>query len=239
MARTPRLAVAGELHLLLQRGHSRRAVFVDDADRLAYLGMLNLAARHSEVTIHAYALLDAEVHLLATPRQADSLSRMMQSLGRRYVAAFNRRHERSGTLWDGRFRAAVIDGAVAGSDALVYVEALAVRAGLVAAAGEWRWSSAAHHLGLRRDTLVVEHPAYWSLGNTPFERESAHAHRLTEGLEPEQVARFDRAVMQGRAVGSQAFREGIGRQTGLAQQARPRGRPPRGSAGSHQKHVPN
>lgn len=225
MARAPRLALAGELHLLLQRGHNRQRVFVDERDREAYLAMLREAAVQCGVAVHAYVLLDTEVLLLATPSAAGSLSRLMQSLGRRYVAAFNRRHGRSGTLWAGRFRAGLIDGAALGVDALVYVETLPVTAGLVSAAGDWPWSSAAHHLGRRRDLLIAEHPAYWALGNTPFERELAHAHNLRDGVSAAQAERLARAAMQGRPVGSVGFGTRIARQTGVSIQARPRGRP--------------
>ncbi len=131
MARAPRLALAGELHYLLQLGHSRQRVFEDDHDREAYLAMLREGAAQYRVAIHAYAMLDSEVHLLATPAEADALGRLMQSIGRRYVGAFNRRHARSGTLWQGRFRAAVIDGAALGHDATLQVELQPVCAGLV------------------------------------------------------------------------------------------------------------
>lgn len=225
MARPARLALAGELHLLFQRGHNRQGVFADERDREAYLAMLREAAVHYGVAIHAYALLDAEVHLLATPGEAGSLSRLMQSLGRRYVAAFNRRQGRSGTLWAGRFRAGLIDGAALGVDALVYVETLPVTTGLAGAAGEWPWSSATHHLGRRRDPLITEHPAYWALGNTPFERELAHAHNLRDGVSAEQGLRFERSVMQGRPVGSALFGARIAERTGVSMHANPRGRP--------------
>jgi len=239
MARAPRVVVAGELHYVLQRGHNQQAVFVDDVDREAYRGMLRDAARHHGVAIHAYALLDAEVQFLATPRSSEALSRSMQSLGRRYVAAFNRRHGRSGSLWEGRFRACVVDGASLGVQALVHVETLAARTGLVTAASEWPWSSAEHHLGHRRDPMVNEHSAYWSLGNTPFERELAHANILHEGLSTALTERFDRAVLQGRALGPARFSSRIEELTGVPQHARPRGRPAHTSNGEMQKTAPN
>jgi putative transposase len=211
----------------MQRGHNRQNVFVDDRDRGVFLAMLREAARQCGVAVHAYVLLDTEVHLLATPNEAGSLSRLMQSMGRRYVAAFNRRHGRSGTLWAGRFRAGLIDGVSLGADALVHVECLPVHMGQVGAASEWPWSSAAHHLGVRRDPLIVEHPAYWSLGNTPFERELAHAHRLREGVSVSQGEGFERALFQGRAVGSHQFTMEVAERTGLPTESRPRGRPAR------------
>jgi putative transposase len=214
----------------MQRGHNRERVFVDDRDREAYLVMLREAAQQYGVAIHGYVLLDAEVHLLATPEGAGSLSRLLQSLGRRYVAAFNRRHERSGTLWEGRFRTGLIEGASLGAQALVHIEALPIRAGLVGTASEWPWSSAAHHMGRRRDPLVTEHPAYWSLGNTPFERELAHADLLRDGLPDGLAERFERAVFQGRVIGSAAFCEQVEARVGLPIAPKARGRPARNTA---------
>jgi len=162
----------------------------------------------------------------------------MQSLGRRYVAAFNRRHGRSGTLWEGRFRAGLVDGVALGLDAVVHVETLPLRTGQAGAAGEWPWSSAAHHLGRHRDPLVTELSAYWSLGNTPFERELAHAHRLTDGVPKALAERFERAAFQGRTIGSSAFTAQVAERAGLPPAPRPRGRPARMTKG-HLKTVPN
>ncbi|MDP1690769.1 MAG: transposase [Burkholderiaceae bacterium] len=228
MARPPRLALAGELHYLLQRGHNHHDVFADDGDREAYLTMLRDAAAQYGVAIHAYALLPSEVHLLATPAHGESLSRLMQSLGRRYVAAYNRRHGRSGALWAGRFCAGLIDGAAFGADAVVHIEALPVRIGLAMFEADWPWSSAAHHLGRRRDLLITEHPAYWALGNTPFERELAHAHRLREGVPEAMAAAFASTAIRGRALGPTVFSARIAAQSGLNLQAKARGRPARG-----------
>ena len=115
MARAPRLALAGELHYLVQRGTTASASLTTTTTAKPICAMLREGAAQYRVAIHAYALLDSEVHLLATPAEADALGRLMQSIGRRYVGAFNRRHDRSGTLWEGRFRAAVIDGARIGT----------------------------------------------------------------------------------------------------------------------------
>ena len=106
----------------MQRGNSGQRVFVDDAGRARYLQLLAEAARAAQVAIHAYALTDSEVLLLATPADAQGLSRLMQAIGRRYVSEFNRRHGRSGTLWDGRFRATAIEAETQLQDCLAFVE---------------------------------------------------------------------------------------------------------------------
>lgn len=227
MARLPRLALAGELHHVALRGHNGAAAFVDDADRADFLAMLRQAAQEQGVAVHAYALLDNEVRLLATPGRDAALGRTMQSLGRRYVLAFNRRHGRRGTLWEGRFRSSVLDAPAWLIDATMHIECLPVDAALVSGAGEWPWSSAAHHLGRARDPLLSEHQGYWQLGNTPFERELAHARMLTQGLPRARRSALEQALQHGHALGDGVFLARLADLTTRPLTARPRGRPRR------------
>jgi putative transposase len=227
MARAPRLSLAGELHYVVQRGHNDQGVFADDHDRAEYLDMLRGAAHLHGVAVHAYVLMTSQVHFLATPAAPGALSRLMQSLGRRYVAAFNRRHGRSGTLWSGRFRTGLIDGDAHGLEALMYLESVPTRAGLVTSAADWPWSSAAHHLGRRRDPLISEHSSFWTLGNTPFERESVHAHNLCQDLNRETLEALDSVTQRGGVYGGASFATRIESQSGVKVRSKPRGRPPR------------
>jgi putative transposase len=227
MARLTRLALAGHLHHVALRGHSGAALFRDDADRGTFVECLRQAARQHGLAVHAYALLDAEAHCLATPPQADALSRAVQSLGRRYVGVFNRRHGRSGTLWDGRFRSSVLEPVRWLFPAIVYIETMPVVLQLTSHAGEWPWSSAPAHLGRCRDPLLTDHPGYWLIGNTPFERERAHADLLSQGLAADQSRALDTASRRGLALGSPGFIEQLANEAGRPVQSRPRGRPRR------------
>ena len=110
MARLPRLILPGQPHHVILRGNNRQAIFFSDLDRQQLLTTLAESAAQYHVAIHAYVLMDNHLHLLLTLSAAADLSRMMQSLGRRYVGWFNARHRRSGTLWEGRFRAGLIEG---------------------------------------------------------------------------------------------------------------------------------
>jgi putative transposase len=225
MARLPRLALAGELHLVLLRGHNDQPVFADESDRLTFCELLRESAARHGVAIHAYALLSSEVHLLLTPAQADAPGRMVQSLGRRYVAAVNRRHGRRGTLWDGRFRSSLVDARTLLLAATVFVETRPVAAGLTAHAADWPWSSAAHHVGRRRESMVHDHEAYWALGNTPFDRERAHTVALDEAQQGGADARFADAAKRPMVIGPAAFRTKVAEALGRPLQPRPRGRP--------------
>ena len=225
MARLPRLSVSGLPHLVEHSGHNRQPVFTDEADRAALRGFLREALAESGVAVHAYCLDAPRLLLLATPNEAEGLSRLMQRLARRYTAWFNQRHGRSGTIWSGRFRATVIDPGTEVVAAMRHIEADAALAGDATAAVERRISSAAHHLGLAHDVLVSDHERFWALGNTPFERHAAYRRLLEQPLGDAERRRFDDAVRKGWAVGTEAFLGRLGAQVARRVSPLPPGRP--------------
>lgn len=225
MARLPRLAAAGFPHHIIQRGNDRMEIFRTAEDRMRYLGDLAELAGESGVAVHAYVLMPNHVHLLATPRTAESLSRMMQALGRRYVRWFNDRYGRTGTLWEGRFRSAVIEGDRYLLTCCRYIELNPVRAGLVAEPGEYRWSSYRHHAGLESDVVLSDHPTLWALGNTPFERQQAYRRLFEAPIRPEDLDAVRRATNRGWAVGTAGFLRSLEQRSKRAVSPRSRGRP--------------
>ena len=227
MARLPRIVLADHAHHVVQHGHDRTAIVRDDEDRRAWLALLRDAAATQRVDLHAWALLDDRFHLVATPSTPEALSRLMQSVARRHAAAFNRRHNRRGTLWEGRFRASLLQPGDWVADAMCHVERLPLTEGLVNDASHWPWSSARHHRGLQRDPALCEAPAWWALGNTPFEREAAWRLRLDEGPAPSRLARLQAATQRGWPVGDPDFLAALQDVTDRPLSPRPRGRPPK------------
>jgi putative transposase len=225
MARLPRLAVADQAHLVLLRGHGRESVFRDDIDRDAFLSALDHACGLERVALHAYALLSDHVWLLCTPASTQAMGRAMQALGRRFSAAFNRRHQRSGSVWDGRYRATVVQGGAPMIEAMTFVDQAPVREGLAQTATVATWSSAGQHLGLNSKLALTDAPTYWALGNTPFDRCAAYRVLLEEPLHSERAEHLADATRRGWVIGSQTFVEEL-RQLSLRPVApRPRGRP--------------
>ena len=219
MARQPRFVVPGQLHLLRQRGHDGEPVVRDGEDRRRWLDALRDTASTHRVVVHGWCLDDDEFRLLARPPDGMALSRMLQDLGRRYVAAFNLRHGRRGTLWDGRFRCAAIQPGPRELVALAFVE----HRGTHDAAS----SSAPHHLGLRLDPWLDDPPAYWALGNTPFDRQHAWRSRLEQGLGAAETASVERALRSGIPLADPAWLRELQPLTRLRLFPRPRGRPRR------------
>lgn len=225
MARLPRLVVPQQAHHLIQRGHNRQSVFRDDQDRRKYLETLHEVASIHRVAVHAYVLMDNHVHLLVTPEDSDGLSRMMQAQGRRFVAWFNKRHGHIGTLWEGRFRATVIESERYLLTCMRYMDLNPVRAGLVALCREYLWSSHAHYIGARTDPLITEHPLFWALGNTPFERDAAYKDLFGADISASDQAALTESALKGWPLGSDEFLLKLAAQTDRRLQAGKRGRP--------------
>ncbi|WP_022982449.1 transposase [Ideonella sp. B508-1] len=222
MVRPQRLFLPAHPHHVVQRGHNHGPIFLDDEDRRQYLHHLAEVARESRVAVHAYALGEDRVHLLLTPQTAEAISRMMQALGRRYVAAFNRRYGRSGTLWAGRFASHLVDEASV-LDCQCYLESIVAPIG--SEAESVVWTSAAHHLGSRHDPLVTPHRVVWALGNTPFEREAAYRARLGQGVSPATRQAIEQAMRSGLLLGDESARHALERELHRSLAPRPRGRP--------------
>lgn len=227
MARLPRLSPTGLPAHVLQRGNNRQPIFQGPDDYAEYLDCLRMAAREHDLAVHAYALRPNHVHLVATPKGPDALSLVMQAVGRRYARYFNRVASRTGTLWEGRFRSAVLDPEAWLLPAMLYAESNAVRAGECASPELDRWSSYRHHAGIEASPLVSDHSLYWALGNTPFERQSNYRTLTAEGLSGKTLATLQQHAHSGWPLGDEAFLAQLGRQGTRRVHPLPKGRPRR------------
>lgn len=226
IARQPRLDIPGIAQHVIQRGNDRKPCFFRESDYLCYLQALRELSMREHCAVHAYVLMTNHVHLLVTPDAKGQVSRMMQSLGRRYVRYVNDRYHRTGTLWEGRYKASLVD-----SDSYLlccyrYIELNPVRARMVGEPKDYRWSSyAANALGAR-DALIHAHPNYLALGEDAAMTHTAYR-TLVAGAIPEQDLHAIRLQLQRQhPLGPDAFRARIeaqlGRRAGPAKVGRPR-----------------
>ena len=205
MSRLPRLAVSGYSHHVILRGNNKGNIFFQTADYERMLDLLQLHSKLCSVNIHAYVLMTNHLHLLCTPQKDGGLSQMMQSVGRTYVRAINRAHSRTGTLFEGRFRSSLIQTERYLLTCMAYIDLNPVRAGMVAQAKDYTWSSHAFYVGARTDKLITSHPLYWELGNTPFAREASYAKMVDAGVSVNQQSALTRSVLTGWALGEDQF----------------------------------
>lgn len=225
MARLARLYVPDQPQHVILRGLDQQPAFVDDQDYELFIDCLKAAARDHHLAVHAWVLMPGAVQLLVTPSDESSLPKAMQAVGRRYVAHFNRRYARRGTLWEGRYRATVIEGERFFLLASRVVELAPVRSHLVTVPEDYRWSSYRHHIGLTVDSLITDHPLYWALGNTPFERQRAYRELCEQPLDERETTQLMQATLKGWVLGSDTYREWASRSANRRVSPLPRGRP--------------
>lgn len=165
------------------------------------------------------------VHLLATPRDSAAVSRMMQSLGRRYVRRVNFLYRRTGTLWEGRYRAAPIEAEAHLLACMRYIELNPVRARMVRKPESYRWSSYRAHADGAADSLLDDHPLYLALAARPAARAKAYRGLFQEALLPEFLDELRAATNGGWAMGSAKWRARVERVAKRRSAPLPRGRP--------------
>ena len=225
MARLPRLTLPGMPHYVIHRGNNQQDIFVDEQDYSTMKDLMREMSRRFQVDIHAYVLLPNQFHALAMPEQEQGLPQFMQSLGRSYVRYFNNRHGRSGTLWEGRYRCTVLDAPSFLLASMVVLENQPVVMELANRPQDYAWSSCAHNTGLKQDSLVRSHPAYWALANTPFAREAAYTRALEQGVGQGLSEEVLSAASKGWALGDADFVKHLQQNTERRVSRRRPGRP--------------
>ncbi|OOG54110.1 transposase [Rhodanobacter sp. B05] len=225
MPRRSRLELPGTPLHVIQRGVNRCANFVDDVDRRHYYDLLCDAADAHDIAIHAYVFMGNHIHLLLTSTQPDALSQAMRNTGQCYVQAFNRRHGRSGTLWQGRFKSCLVDTERYVMTVYRYIELNPVRAAMAERPEQHRWSSVHANLGLLKDRLVTPHSIYLELDHDAVVRAAAYRTWLHDGVSDDDPQRIRAHLQQERALGDTKFQTMVEKALGRPVAVRPRGRP--------------
>jgi len=225
MPRHPRFYYPGAVLHVVQRGNNRGPVFASVGDRRFYLACLLRASRMHGVALHAYVLMSNHVHLLASPGHAQALPRMMQALGRSYVGRFNRVYERTGTLWEGRYKATLVDTQSYLFSCLRYIEENPVRAAIVASPADYRWSSHRANACGARDPIVTPHPLVSALAENDVERCRIYRDMFGQPVPDASIRAIRDATQFEWALGNRAFREKAEALTGRQAARQPKGRP--------------
>ena len=181
----------------------KRIIFV-------FFDVLKASLKQYDCDLHAYALMTNHFHFLLTPHTVNALSGLMQSIGRRYVRYVNKEYNRSGTLWERRFKSSLIDSERYLMTCYRYIEENPIRAGMVQSIEDYRWSSYHHNaLGIV-DELITPHPLYNALAQAKEARFLAHK-QLFEGRLPVKViALFNDSAEKGDVLGAEGYHDHIG-----------------------------
>ena len=211
---------------IIQRGVNKQICFASDEDMAAYANWLFEGALKFGVLIHAWVFMTNHTHLLVTPTQDRAISDCMQYLGRLYVRYFNYRYQRTGTLFEDRFKSHPVQTSQYFMACSRYIELNPVRAGIVAAPGEYKWSSyCAQALG-RPVKMWTPHAEYEQLGSTKGMKQIAYRRLFEEELGAELISEIKHAQQTGFVLGTEKFRQQFEDLTGFVQSHHKRGRKP-------------
>lgn len=209
MPRKPRFYIPDVPVHIVQRGHSREPVFFENDDYQAYLDWLAEAAERYGCAIHAYVLMTNHIHILATPETKQSISQMMQYIGRHYVPYINYTYGTSGSIWEGRYKSSLIHDEQYLLTCMRYIELNPVRADMVKSPSMYRWSSYRSNAQGKHDRVVTPHPLYKGLGSSSTERMHAYKALFKAHIDQEEHDKIQKAYQTGTPLGNDYFREKI------------------------------
>ncbi len=225
MPRRPRTFIPNHPVHLVQRGHNQSQVFQGPKDAKSYLGWLEEASIRHGTMIHAYVLMPNHIHLVLTPKSESSLPEMMRHVNWRYSRYVNAEHQRSGSLWDGRYKACIIDPKNYFFSCCQYVELNPVRVGMTEDPSTYRWSSfKVNALGID-SALLTPHPLYLTLGDSREKRAAAYREIVSSDLTETTIEAIRSATLGGWALGDKSFEERVTRRAGQNMAPRGPGRP--------------
>ena len=205
MARRRRYLPAQLSQHIVHRGNNRCDIFRDACDREVFLICLRDASAKHAVAVHNYVLMTNHFHVIATPSTSEGLPKMMHSMGGNYVRYFNRRHSRTGGLYEGRYGSFVIETERYLLKCMRYVELNPVRAKMVAHPRDYEWSSYhANALGAE-DDLVQVHPFLLEGQPDPIVQRAQYQALCEEELSDRDLAAVQKAARDGIALGSPQF----------------------------------
>jgi putative transposase len=217
MPRPHRIRIPGLTFHVVQRGHNGQRTFFSNDDFRRYIELVALSSRRYATEVHAYVLMSNHVHLLMTSSKASGISRTMQMVGSNYVREINEQYDRTGTLWEGRFRSSPIDSEFYCLACYRYIELNPVRAGLVSAPGDYRWSSFLENTGQQAPRLTEPHPSFLALGLTDAERVARYREIVRLRLPTTTLETIRLGTRKGSPVGSAKFRQRLAAMNGRGQ----------------------
>lgn len=225
MPRQPRLFVAGIPYHVTQRGNNRAPIFFSDSDYSFFLDVLQEAKAKHPCLVYAYCLMPNHFHLLLQPRDEHNVSLLIKLIGAKYVRYINKTNNRSGTLWQGRFKCSLIEQELHFINCLRYIEMNPVRSGIVKFPEQYRWSSYRFRAMGEKNPVLDFDPWYISLSDNPSDRQARYRHYFADTLPDSTLKLFREMTNRNGIVGGANFKVQIEHSVHREIIVRPAGRP--------------
>ncbi|MEE9303176.1 MAG: transposase [Thiotrichaceae bacterium] len=214
MARLPRIVIPDQPLHIMHRGNNRQNIFESEEDMLRIIDDLTISLEKSSCSLHAYVIMTNHLHLLVTPKDKVELSGFMQSVANRYVRYYNAQHNRTGTIWEGRFKSCLVDSDYYLLTLYRYIEMNPVRSGMVESMSDYCWSSYHHNALGEMNSLITEHERYINLASNKEERLLNYQALFDSPTRPDEDNKIAMATMKGEVYGSEVFHEKVSQLAG-------------------------
>ena len=226
MPRTARILLPNTPHHIIQRGHNRQVIFASNKDYNYYRKNLVMLKREIGCKIYAYCLMTNHVHIIVDPGdEPGAISLLMKHVAGRQTRHVNNIEERSGSLWEGRFKSSIISTTEYLASCCRYVELNPLRTGMVTAPGEYKWSSFNRKAKGKKDPVVDFSANYMSLGKNARERQKAYSKYVSETVPEYELKLIREAIQRGQVTGGDKFRQEVSKKLGIPISNRGPGRP--------------
>ena len=179
--------------------------FTCDMDSRVFLKYLREAMDGTDLCLHAFVLMGNHVHLLLTTHTVGTVPKVMHRLCLQYARYFNRKYDRTGPLFEGRYWASLIGSQGHFFEVMRYIELNPVRAGLVDMPAQYPWSSHGHNTGRESRAEITPHDEFLQFGGSAADRQSAWADFVAQGIRPPELERIRKHFRRNRPYGSDAF----------------------------------
>ena len=211
MARLPRIVIPNQPIHIIHQGNNRQDIFESEEDMIRIKEDIATSLSKTKCRLHAYVIMTNHLHLLITPEDKAQLTKFMQSLANRYVRYFNAKHQRTGTLWEGRYKSCLVDSDHYLFTLYQYIEMNPLKAGMVEEIADYPWSSYPHNAVGQIDPLISEHELYQNLGSSRERRCEAYLKMFDRLNTTKQDSQITNATLRGEALGDDAFHQKISR----------------------------
>ncbi len=209
MARLPRIVIPNQPLHIMHRGNNRQDIFRCEEDMLRIKEDIFYALEKSGCQLHAYVIMTNHLHLLITPENKEQLAVFMQMMANKYVRYFNSKYERTGTIWEGRYKSCLVDSEQYLFTLYKYIEMNPVKANIVKSLDDYKWSSYAYNALGQEDRLISEHLSYQQLGKTVKVRCKKYQSLFSELDLSKQNDNITQATLRGEVYGSDQFHQHI------------------------------
>jgi putative transposase len=195
----------------MHRGNNRQDIFENEDDMTRIKEDIAQALSKSDCYLHAYDIMSNHLHLLITPTDKVQLSKFMQTMANRYVRYYNATRNRTGTIWEGRFKSCLIDSENYLFALYRYIEMNPARANMVKDIADYPWSSYRHNALGKKNSLITEHKLYQDLGDSREVRAEKYQKIFSTENTTKQEQQIAVATMRGEVYGSSEFHHEIGK----------------------------